>query len=137
MQQCDEERNESLFDLYFGDCQNDMDIYTTALKGMCKAYREVKNVADKVCDGEVPPKQSVNVLHKFTFMYDTFMGVRKTITNESYENILDIPEGIINQFSREAEGRSRAVRVVNSFAGQEGFKQYEKCVSLLILANIL
>ena len=136
MQQFDEARSEMLFDLFFTDCAGDADIYTTALRGMCEAYRDVKTIADNINDGEIPPAQSVNTLVKFSFMRDTFFDVRSRITQEAYEDILDIPEGILHQFEREPEGRAQAVQVVNSFNGQAGL-QYERCTALLIFTDNL
>lgn len=137
MQQCDEARSEVLFDLFFTDCAGDADIYTTALRGMCEAYRDVRAIADKINDGEIPPEQSVNTLARFSFMRDTFFDVRSRVTQEAYEDILDIPEGILHQFEREPEGRARAVRVVNGFSSGQTVLQYERCTALLIFTNNL
>lgn len=126
-----DEKEAVLYELFFEECADTMEVYKTALAGMCQTYGEVKGIAEDVCDGIVPKDGAVNIIFKLAFMRETFLKARAELTKEKYEEILDIPTGIINQFSKDDVEREKAFSCVRSFDGTSSFVAYERYVGLL------
>lgn len=132
MQTHDDERGAALYEIFFAECNDDiLSIYKTALAAMCQTYEEVKRISADLCDGIIPKKEAVNIIYKLAFMRDTFLRARTELTSEKYENILDIPAGIINQFSRDEVEKSKAISFVKKFDGTSSYATYERFVGLL------
>lgn len=128
----DDERGAVLYELFFADCESSLHVYKTALAGMLQAYQEVKKLANDVCDGVVRGEaEAVNVIYRLSFMRQTLLQTRSELTQEPYEDPIDIPVGIINQFNKDIEEKSRAMNYVRGFDGTSGFAAYEKYAGLL------
>ena len=124
----DDERGAVLYELFFADCESSLHVYKTALAGMLQAYQEVKKLANDVCDGIVRGEaDAVNVIYRLSFMRQTLLQTRSELTQDP----IDIPVGIINQFNKDIEEKSRAMNYVRGFDGTSGFAAYEKYAGLL------